>query len=243
MCEFFSFLTDGKGSFYYADAQMRKNARGSEGKNQRDSHTWLGTYFIKNGGEDNANKYEFNPFSGDFSVDQINLPEDDSGSAEAWVRGVKWTRILSGFNPIKAKQLPWEGAAAKNVLKDCDRRRARRWVKTVTENKNAGGKDIAEIVLTAVSKKYSWRVYRALEETIDNFCNEAEEMANNGNLWNAEGYRAQIAAYFSQWFDIDYGIDLKDGANLFHKKLLVCHSFCEYVVLSGKNGTVKARLK
>jgi len=240
MCEFFSFLTDGKGSFYYADAQMRKNARGYDGKNQRDSHTWLGSYFIKNGGEDNANKYEFNPFNGQFKVDQLNV-EDDTDSAEKWVRELKWSRVLDGFQPVKAKQLPWEGAAVKNEIKDCDKRRAHRWIKTVTENTSKSDKSIAEIVVSKVEKKYSYRVAQALNNAIDRLCEEADEKLTN-KLWDAEGYRAQIAAYFSRWFDIDFGIDLKDGANLFHKKLLVINHFGQKMVVSGQRVVTKARL-
>ena len=79
MCKFFSLLSDGRGKMYYLDAGQRVNV------NNADSHTTIvdwykndGQLSDKNTTEDGMNKYEYNPLTREFTIDQLNNTRDDS---------------------------------------------------------------------------------------------------------------------------------------------------------------------
>ncbi len=52
MCNFFSFLSDANGNYYYADDILRKKILRKEIDMEQDSHSSLAKYFLKNGAED-----------------------------------------------------------------------------------------------------------------------------------------------------------------------------------------------
>jgi hypothetical protein len=94
MCNFFSFLTNGDGKFLFFNWELRQKI---DRDLDPDSHTAIADYFGYTGlAEDHLNKYEFNPNTGRFVVDQINN-FDDSAAAEEWVRNLNFSLI----DPIK----------------------------------------------------------------------------------------------------------------------------------------------
>jgi hypothetical protein len=94
MCKFFSFLSDGRGSYYYCDWETRKKITSGELKTYgTDSHTsiaHLSGFSAEQ--EDGLNKYEYNPFTKEFTIDQINT-KDDSKDAEGWVRSLDFSLV------------------------------------------------------------------------------------------------------------------------------------------------------
>ena len=85
MCKFFSFCTDGKTNRYYFNNEQRMNLKkDNPQKYETDSHASICKFYGLN--EDKVNKYEFDPFWGGFTVDQINAKNDDRKLAEKWVR-------------------------------------------------------------------------------------------------------------------------------------------------------------
>lgn len=95
MCEFFSFVTNGNGKPMYFGAEMRRKIIAGETEYQdTDSHTSIAHYNGCRGrDEDGLNKYEFNPLTGKFIVDQLNTV-DDSLLAEKAVRGLDWAGVV-----------------------------------------------------------------------------------------------------------------------------------------------------
>ena len=100
MCQFFSFVSNGKGLYFYLDWQQRKAMLQDE-DNGPDSHSYIAKYFQDRGeiaigpkAEDRFNKYEYNPLSKVFTVDQINSEHDDRESAEKWVRALDFKTII-----------------------------------------------------------------------------------------------------------------------------------------------------
>ena len=94
MCQFFSFLTNGKGKYFYLNAEQRQEAWGQ--KENPDSHAYIVNYFQNKGRiamgndvEDKFNKYEYTITSKGFEFvkDQINT-KDDSVEAETWVKNL-----------------------------------------------------------------------------------------------------------------------------------------------------------
>ncbi|MFH1562269.1 MAG: hypothetical protein ABIF11_02450 [Nitrospirota bacterium] len=77
MCKFFSLNSDGKGKVYYFDSEIRKKIIAEELNYKPDSHTSIADYFgFKGEKEDTLNKYEYNPITGEFIIDQLNTNDD-----------------------------------------------------------------------------------------------------------------------------------------------------------------------
>ena len=92
MCQFFSFVTDPVGhlaEYYYFDWEYRKANLDDGGV---DSHSHICAHFNLN--EDRCNKYEFNPLTKAFTVDQINSERDDSEAAEKWVKRLDFKTVI-----------------------------------------------------------------------------------------------------------------------------------------------------
>ena len=95
MCEFFSLISDGKGKIYYFDAKVRKEIIASKSEySNTDSHTSIADYFgFKGAKEDKMNKYEYNPLTKEFTIDQINTT-DDSAKVEKKCRKLDFKLIV-----------------------------------------------------------------------------------------------------------------------------------------------------
>ena len=105
MCQFFSFVTnpvDNPGWYYYFDWEYRKAHLDDDGV---DSHSHICAHFKLN--EDRCNKYEFNPLTKRFVIDQINSDRGDSEVAEKWVKRLDFKTIVEPLiikpiaNPFK----------------------------------------------------------------------------------------------------------------------------------------------
>jgi len=91
MCEFFSFVTEPEkhgGKRYYFNWDQRT----SLGLEDYDTHSGICKWYLLD--EDICNKYEYNPLTQEFTVDQINSEVDDRVQAEEWVRLLDWKRII-----------------------------------------------------------------------------------------------------------------------------------------------------
>ena len=77
MCNFFSLVSTGKGVPMYFDWALRQKCLSRELDYEPDSHTSIADYYgFKGEAEDKLNKYEFNPLTKKFIVDQINTTDD-----------------------------------------------------------------------------------------------------------------------------------------------------------------------
>ena len=100
MCNFFSFVTDPinhPAEYYFFDWVYRKSHLDDDGV---DSHSHICAYYLLN--EDRCNKYEFNPLTKAFTIDQINSERDDSEAAEKWVNRLDFKTVVEPliFKPI-----------------------------------------------------------------------------------------------------------------------------------------------
>ena len=91
MCQFFSFVTEPEnhgGQRFYIDWNYRREHLNDE----NDSHSTICKHFGID--EDKCNKYEFNPLTRAFMVDQLNSPVDDRIQAEGWVNQLDFRRVV-----------------------------------------------------------------------------------------------------------------------------------------------------
>ena len=94
MCEFFSCISNGQGSIWYFNWELRKKCLSGELDYSPDSHSSIADYFGFEGDkEDRMNKYEFNPLTGKFTIDQIN-GKDDSEVVERKLRKLDFMTIV-----------------------------------------------------------------------------------------------------------------------------------------------------
>lgn len=92
MCMFFSFCTEPNyhpGERFFLDWNLRKL---SKYRNSGDSHSRICNVFGL--AEGICNKFEFNPFTREFTVDKINSEVNDSVQAEKWVRSLDFKNII-----------------------------------------------------------------------------------------------------------------------------------------------------
>jgi len=124
MCQFFSFVTNGRGKMMYFDWDLRAKCLAGELDYEPDSHSSIADHFgFKGAREDNLNKYEYNPLTQTFRVDQINT-RDDSASAEKWVKKLDFKKIVPQLNIHKIVH-PFKGQ--KTRLRAADKMLLSQW--------------------------------------------------------------------------------------------------------------------
>ena len=102
MCEFFSCISNGQGNIWYFDWELRKKFLSGELDYSPDSHSSIADYFgFKGDKEDRMNKYEFNPLTGKFTIDQLN-GKDDSEVVERKLRKLDFVTIVPS---LKIKEI------------------------------------------------------------------------------------------------------------------------------------------
>ena len=93
MCQFFSCVSNGKGKIYYFDWKQRKEFMKENLNNySHDSHSSICAFFNLN--EDKMNKYEYNPLTNQFKIDQINNVKDDSILIENQMKDLDFKTIV-----------------------------------------------------------------------------------------------------------------------------------------------------
>ena len=109
MCQFFSLVTDGLGGVFYFNAEQRASLRKNNPKQyEPDSHTSIAHFFGKD--EDRLNKYEYNPLTKKFTVDQLNT-QDDSKKVKRLCNRLDFVTIVPELivkpitKPFKKKRL------------------------------------------------------------------------------------------------------------------------------------------
>ena len=101
MCKFFSFVSDPTWPltqrFRYFNWEQRQDfLKGKIQMESPDSHTSIAYYLGYTARmEDKLNKYEYNPLTGVFTVDQINNNIDDRDESEKWVRGLDFAIVVA----------------------------------------------------------------------------------------------------------------------------------------------------
>ena len=119
MCKFFSSVSDGKGKFMYFDSKLRKKCLSGKLNYEPDSHTSIADYFgYKGVREDVLNKYEYNPLTKVFEIDQLNT-KDDSGQIKEICLNLDFKKIIPELI-IKEIVNPLELGTAKVYKKDIE---------------------------------------------------------------------------------------------------------------------------
>ena len=113
MCQFFSFVGDGYGNYLYSDWNTRKENLAED----HDSHTTILTRSkVPPRLQDRWSKYEYDPLTKEFTVDQ-GVEGHDHEAAENWVQHLNFKTVVEPLI-IKKIRNPLTGRAKKVTDKE-----------------------------------------------------------------------------------------------------------------------------
>ena len=220
MCQFFSFVTDPinhPAEYYYFDWEYRKAHMEEDGA---DSHSHICSHFNLN--EDVCNKYEYNPLTKMFTVDQINSERDDSEAAEKWANRLNFKEIVEPLI-IKPIVTPLDLPKVEQVtdeqigwLKDWASVRASAWA-------SVGDSDWASV--RASVWDLVWASVRAsVGDSV------------GASVWAS--VRASAWAYVSAFFAIDYEHDFSSAVKLWEAGLVPSFDGRTWRLHTGKDAKI-----
>ena len=227
MCEFFSFITEPEyhgGQRFYFDWDMRK----ADLKVEADSHSTIAKHFGLN--EDKCNKYEYNPLTGEFKVDQINSDVDDSIQAEEWVRKLDFKKVVEPLivkpivHPFRLpkvelvtdEQIAWLKQWASVV----DSVRASVWVSV----RASVGESVWDSVGASVRASVGVSVWASVWASV------------RDSVWAS--VRASVGAYTSSFFSVKYDYDFSPCIKLVEAGLVPSLDGTTWRLHSGKKADV-----
>ena len=90
MCKFFSFVTVENNRYYFNWQQRQELLKNNPDELNPDSHTSICKFNKLN--EDLVNKFEYNPLTGNFAIDQIN-GKDNHVTSKKWVIKLDFAKV------------------------------------------------------------------------------------------------------------------------------------------------------
>ena len=208
MCNFFSFMTDPinhPAEDYYFDWEYRKDNLKAD---DADSHSHICTQFKLN--EDVCNKYEFNPLTKKFVIDQINSEKDDSEAAEKWANRLDFKTIVEPLivkpivNPL---ELP-------KVEKPTDEQIG--WLKEWISVRDSVRASVRDSVGNSVGNSVWASVWASVGNSVG----------------------ASVWAYVSSFFDVEYKYDYSPAIKLWEAGLVPSFDGTAWRLHSGKQADV-----
>ena len=160
MCNFFSFETEPEmygGQRFYFDWEYRK---AHLPENDADSHDHIEKFYKLP--KDKCNKYEFNPLTKKFTVDQINSPVDDRIQAEDWVRKLDFKNIVEPLlikeiiNPFELKMIRKPTKAQIALLKDWASVRDSVWASVWDSVRASVWASVGDYISTFITADYKY---------------------------------------------------------------------------------------
>ena len=196
MCKFFSIVSDAKGNFYYFDWKQRQEILKGKIKESADSHTSIADFYgFKGQKEDKLNKYEYNPFTKQFTVDQINT-FDDSKEVEKFCKKLDFKEIVPVnfdkkiINPFKDRSILEITDEDIELLKQWASVRASVWA------------SVRASVSASVSASVRASVWASVSASV------------SASVW------ASVWDYISSFVDIKYKYDFSSAIKLWEKGLV-----------------------
>jgi hypothetical protein len=201
-------VSNGRGKYFYFDAEQRKQIRNSSWRT--DSHSSIIDFYQKEGKiakgnnvEDKFNKFEYDPLTKRFSVDQINT-KNDSEHAERFVNNLDFKTIIPELI-IKPIIHPFEDCKKKRVSKEIISL-LKEW-NSVFALVNKANKLILDSVNNSVFASVNNSVFSLVNNSVFSSVPDLVFASVLDSVW----------AYFSSFFDLkNWGyVEHKEGFNPF----------------------------
>ena len=220
MCQFFSFVTDPinhPAEYYYFDWEYRKAHMEEDGA---DSHSHICSHFNLN--EDVCNKYEYNPLTKMFTVDQINSNRDDSEAAEKWANRQDFKEIVEPLI-IKPIVKPFELPKVEQVT-DEQIGWLKEWASAWALAWASFGASVGNSVWDSVGNSV-W----------DSFGASVRNSVRN-SVWDSVW--ASVWAYISSFFNVDNEHDFSSAVKLWEAGLVPSYDGKVWRLHSGKSADI-----
>ena len=220
MCKFFSFVTDPvnhPAEYYCFDWEYRKVHLDDDGV---DSHSHICSHFNLN--EDRCNKYEFNPLTKAFTIDQINSKRDDSEAAEKWANRLNFKEIVEPLiikpiaNPLELPKVEQVTDEQIGWLKDW----ASVWSSVWASVWYSVGDSVGNSVKASVRDSVRDSVGDSLWDSVWN------------SVWDS------VWAYVSSFFAIDFKHDFSSAVKLWESGLVPSFEGTVWRLHSGENADI-----
>jgi len=252
MCNFFSFVTNPvnhPAEYYYFDWEYRKAHLNDDGV---DSHSHICAYYLLN--EDRCNKYEFNPLTKAFTVDQINSNRDDSEAAEKWANRQDFKEIVEPLI-IKPIVKPFELPKVEQVT-DEQIGWLKEWASVWASAWDSVGDAVWNSVWDSVWDSVEDVVWASVWEVVGASVGDAVgnsvwasvwtsvrasvKASDWDTVWEAVGASvgASVTAYISSFFDIDYKFDFSSAVKLWEAGLVPSFDGTTWRLHSGKDAKI-----
>ena len=216
MCNFFSFVTDPvrhPAEYYFLDWDYRKANLEAD---DADSHSHICREF--NLREDKCNKYEFDPLTKEFKIDQINSERDDSEAAEKWAKRLDFKSIVE---PLIVKPVinPF-------VLPKVDEPTEEQicWLKEWTSVRDLVWASVSDSVMASVSASVWASVMDSVRDSVGYTVRDL--------VW------ASVWAYISSFISIEYKFDFSSAVKLWESGLVPSFDGTTWRLHSGEKADI-----
>ena len=232
MCNFFSFVTDPvnhPAEYYYFDWEYRKANLIAD---DADSHSHICKEF--NLREDVCNKYEYNPLTKRFVIDQINSEKDDSEAAEKWANRLDFKTIVEPLivkpivNPFELPKVSEPTNEQIGWLKE--------WASVLASGWDSVSASGWALVRGSVGASVGASVRNAVWASVGNAVRNAVRNAVGASVWDSVW--DSVWAYTSSFFNIDFKHDSSSAIKLWELGLVPSFDGTTWRLHSGEKADV-----
>jgi len=236
MCKFFSLVSKGNGKALYFDSELRKRCKDGDLKDRNyevDSHTSIADYYgYKGMMEDRLNKYEYNPLTKKFTIDQINT-KDDSEQIKVFCNRLNFKKIIPELNSHPIIN-PLIDIKTLKVTKK-DKELLKEWIKVRDSVKGSIVGSVRGSVGGSVKGSIGGSIWDSIWGSIGDSVGDSVWGSVGGSVWGNVGgsiwgsvwssvwdsIRSSVYAYISSFFDLKQykGIKHKEGVNPFQSAI------------------------
>jgi len=241
MCQFFSFVTEpgtgnNSGKRFYFDWEYRKKDLGSgritPDSYTHDSHSSICSYYYLN--EDVCNKYEYNPLTKFFEIDQINSDVDDRIQAEDWVRNLDFGKVIE---PLIIKDIVnplTDLSENKNFIDDKIIILLKNW----SSSQNSVRRYVDHRLIDQVGSPVKDSIYDYLRRSLFmEIWNSAFTFrGSNNDTWDS--ILNAIIGYLESFFNIKHPIDIESLNQLWNMGYVPSFDKNKWRLHTGKNGKI-----
>ena len=228
MCNFFSFITDPvnhPAEYYYFDWEYRKAHLDDDGA---DSQSHICSHFELD--EDRCNKYEYNPLTRKFVIDQINSERDDREAAKKWVKRLDFKTVVETLI-VKPIVNPFELPEVERVT-DEQIDWLKSWASVWGAARSPARDSVLDSVLESVGDLVGALVRASVRASVGNFV--------GASVWASvrDSVGASVWAYISTFFAIEYQHDFSSAAKLWEAGLVPAFDGTTWRLHSGTKADV-----
>jgi len=239
MCKFFSFCTDEYGKKYYFDWSKRKYML-PDLNGICDSHSSIAKKFGLV--EDSLNKFEFNPLTGKFTVDQINSNVDNSLQAEDWVRKLDFNRIVPNLiikpivNPLLLPKIARPNSKQILLLKD--------WASVMDSVGDSVWDSVGDSVWDSVGDSVWDSVRDSVRDSVGDSVRDSVRDSVGDSVWDSVGDSVwdsvvdSVYCYIGSFVDTQYKMDITHSNKLWESGLVPSFDGKTWRLHSGKMADV-----